>query len=53
MFQFIFGVAGGLAIFLYGMTLTSTGLQKASGSALKINHSQTYGQSFGMLVGSW
>lgn len=52
MFQFIFGVAGGLAIFLYGMTLTSTGLQKASGSALKsIIHKLTANPLFGMLVG--
>jgi phosphate:Na+ symporter len=51
-FQFIFGVAGGLAIFLYGMTLTSTGLQKASGSALKsIIHKLTANPLFGMLVG--
>lgn len=52
MFQFIFGVAGGLAIFLYGMTLSSTGLQKASGSALKsIIHKLTVNPVFGMLVG--
>lgn len=35
MFQIVFGVAGGLALFLYGMNLCSDGLQRASGSALK------------------
>ncbi|MGI6148677.1 MAG: Na/Pi cotransporter family protein [Firmicutes bacterium] len=52
MFQYIFGVAGGLAIFLYGMSLSSTGLQKVSGSALKsIIHKLTTNPVFGMLVG--
>src|SRR5690554_519692 len=52
MFQILFGVAGGLAIFLYGMTLCSDGLQKASGSALKsIIHKLTANPLIGVLVG--
>lgn len=52
MFQILFGVAGGLAIFLFGMTSCSDGLQKASGSALKsIIHKLTANPLIGVLVG--
>ena len=53
MFQTIFGVAGGLAIFLFGMSLCSEGLQKASGSALKaIIHRLTSNPVMGVAVGA-
>jgi phosphate:Na+ symporter len=53
MFQNIFGVAGGLAIFLYGMSLCSDGLQRVSGSALKsIIHKLTSNPVKGVLVGA-
>ena len=32
----VFGMVGGLALFLYGMTLLSTGLQKAAGDKLRV-----------------
>lgn len=53
MLEIIFGVAGGLAIFLYGMTTCSEGLQKASGSALKrLIHRLTSNPVMGVVVGA-
>ena len=34
-FQTLFGLCGGLALFLYGMNLMSEGLQKAAGEKMK------------------
>lgn len=55
MFQIVFGVAGGLALFLYGMNLCSDGLQRASGSALKrilskLTSNPVMGVIFGTIV---
>lgn len=33
--EIVFGLVGGLGLFLYGMTIMSTGLQKAAGNKLK------------------
>jgi len=53
MFEIVFGVAGGLAIFLFGMSLCSEGLQRASGSALKaIIHKLTSNPVYGVVVGA-
>ena len=33
--ELVFGVVGGLALFIYGMNLTSEGLKKAAGERLR------------------
>lgn len=49
----IFGVAGGLALFIYGMTLMSEGLKKAAGERLrKILETVTRNPFIGVLVGT-
>ncbi|NLZ44494.1 MAG: Na/Pi cotransporter family protein, partial [Clostridia bacterium] len=35
MSEIIFGVAGGLALFIYGMTLMGEGLKKAAGDRMR------------------
>ena len=49
----IFGVAGGLGLFLFGMILMSEGLKKAAGNKLKgILESMTKNRVIGCLVGA-
>lgn len=49
----VFGIAGGLGLFLYGMTIMSTGLQKAAGNKLKsIISMLTSNRFMGVAVGS-
>lgn len=49
----IFGTAGGLALFMFGMMLMSEGLRKAAGTKLKdILESMTKRRLFGFLVGA-
>lgn len=50
----IFGVAGGLALFIFGMTLMSEGLKKAAGERLrKILETLTKNSFIGVLVGTF
>lgn len=51
--EIIFGVAGGLALFIYGMNLMSDGLKKAAGEKLrKILETLTKNPFVGVLVGT-
>ncbi|MFY9402521.1 MAG: Na/Pi cotransporter family protein [Candidatus Omnitrophota bacterium] len=51
--EIIFGVLGGLGLFIYGIRKMSDGLHKASGEKLrKILHSLTKGPKRGVLVGA-
>jgi len=51
--EIIFGTAGGLALFMFGMMLMSEGLRKAAGTRLKdILESMTERRLFGFLVGA-
>ncbi|ABR47433.1 Na/Pi-cotransporter II-related protein [Alkaliphilus metalliredigens QYMF] len=51
--EIFFGVLGGLGLFLYGMHVMSTGLQKAAGDKLKsIIGMLTSNRSMGVLVGA-
>ncbi len=53
MTSLIFGVAGGLALFIYGMNLMSDGLKKAAGERLrKILEKLTTNPLMGVLVGA-
>jgi phosphate:Na+ symporter len=52
--EMIFGVAGGLALFIFGMNLMSEGLKKAAGEKLrKILETLTKNPLIGMLVGAF
>jgi phosphate:Na+ symporter len=52
--EIIFGVAGGLALFIFGMNLMSDGLKKAAGEKLrKILETLTKNPFIGMLVGAF
>jgi phosphate:Na+ symporter len=52
--EMIFGVAGGLALFIFGMNLMSEGLKKAAGEKLrKILETLTKNPFIGMLVGAF
>jgi phosphate:Na+ symporter len=52
--EIIFGVAGGLALFIFGMNLMSDGLKKAAGEKLrKILETLTKNPLIGMLVGAF
>ncbi len=35
-FRYVMGVLGGLALFLYGMQMMSTGLEAAAGNKMKV-----------------
>jgi len=49
----IFGTAGGLALFMFGMVLMSEGLRKAAGTRLKdVLESMTKRRLFGFLIGA-
>ena len=51
--EIIFGVAGGLALFIFGMNLMSDGLKKSAGERLrKILETLTKNPLIGMLVGT-
>jgi phosphate:Na+ symporter len=51
--EMIFGVAGGLALFIFGMNLMSDGLKKSAGERLrKILETLTKNPFIGMLVGT-
>ena len=53
MIDMIFGIVGGLGLFLYGMTLMSEGLKKAAGQKLKsILESMTRKRIVACLVGA-
>lgn len=52
--EIIFGVAGGLALFIFGMNLMSDGLKKSAGERLrKILETLTKNPFIGMLVGTF
>jgi phosphate:Na+ symporter len=52
--EIIFGVAGGLALFIFGMNLMSEGLKKAAGERMrKILETLTKNPFIGMLVGAF
>ena len=40
-----FAMFGGLALFLYGMTMMSNGLELAAGNKMKTNFRKTYDES--------
>jgi len=51
--ELVFGVVGGLALFIYGMNLTSEGLKKAAGERLrKILETVTKSPFMGVLAGT-
>ena len=51
--ELIFGVIGGLALFIYGMNLMSEGLKKVAGERLrKILEVVTKNPIFGVIVGT-
>ncbi|MFH1790694.1 MAG: sodium-dependent phosphate transporter, partial [Candidatus Omnitrophota bacterium] len=51
--EIIFGLLGGLGLFIYGMHRMSEGLHKISGQRMrKIMHSLTGGPKRGVLVGA-
>lgn len=52
--EILFGVLGGLGLFLYGMKLMGSGLQKSAGDKLKkIIEMLTSNRFMGVLVGTF
>ena len=52
-FSYIMGLLGGLALFLYGMQMMSTGLESAAGSRMKaILEKLTANRIQGVLIGA-